>query len=555
MNYLTCLDSDESNLWIFNTEIAPPLLYYSYIPIAILLLIIGILIFLKNKKSTINIIFFLISLNFVLIILNEIIQWIAIPLNVINFSWQMVILLESFLYILYIYLVYVFVNNKDFEFKHKLILFLLFLPIIIFLPTHLNISNMDVYECNGKYGILIFYNYFLQFLSIVTITFIYIRKNKSLINNDLNKKRIKSLTMGTLFFLVAYSLLAFYSDITLFYEINLFGPLAKLIFLLFLAYLIIKFNTFKIKILTPQVLVWLLIFLNFSILFIQEISYIKIIVSITILISIIIGWVLIVSVKKIEKQRIELDIANDQQTNLLHFITHQIKAYLTKSRNIYSALLESDYVKVDPETKKYVEIGFESDTKGVETVQNILHASDLKKGVIEFQKIEFDMLKLLKNTVENLKQNAEMKGLKIIEHYQEDNFIFSGDELRIGEVFKNLIDNSIRYTQEGNITISLSKHKNIKNNNVTKIIGKNKNPNLNYIRFIIKDTGIGLDEHDKKVLFRQGGKGKDSSAYNIDSTGYGLFIVKSIIVEHDGKISVQSAGRDRGTTFTIDFPA
>ena len=59
---------------------------------------------------------------------------------------------------------------------------------------------------------------------------------------------------------------------------------------------------------------------------------------------------------------------------------------------------------------------------------------------------------------------------------------------------------------------------------------------------------------DKKALFTEGGRGKDSLATNVDSTGYGLYIAKQIVLEHKGAIWAESEGRDKGSEFIVELP-
>ncbi len=111
-----------------------------------------------------------------------------------------------------------------------------------------------------------------------------------------------------------------------------------------------------------------------------------------------------------------------------------------------------------------------------------------------------------------------------------------GDKDQIGKhVIRNLIDNSIKYTLKGNITVGLKK-------------------NAGKILFYTKDTGIGITDEDRPKLFTEGGRGKDSNKVNVVSTGFGLYIAKSIVLEHKGRIWVESEGKDKGSQFYVEFP-
>ena len=103
-------------------------------------------------------------------------------------------------------------------------------------------------------------------------------------------------------------------------------------------------------------------------------------------------------------------------------------------------------------------------------------------------------------------------------------------------MFRNLIDNSVNYTPSGSIDVSLKKENN-------KFI------------FAVKDTGIGINDEDKKRLFTEGGHGKDSQKVNVHSTGYGLYIAKNIVEAHGGTIRAEADGASKGSTFIVEFPA
>jgi signal transduction histidine kinase len=110
------------------------------------------------------------------------------------------------------------------------------------------------------------------------------------------------------------------------------------------------------------------------------------------------------------------------------------------------------------------------------------------------------------------------------------------DETQITQVFKNLIDNSFRYTPSGKINVSVKVDSNTKK-----------------ILFVISDTGVGLSPEDQKKLFTEGGKGEESIKINTNSTGYGLYIVKKIVESHHGRIWAESLGRGQGSKFSVEL--
>ena len=232
----------------------------------------------------------------------------------------------------------------------------------------------------------------------------------------------------------------------------------------------------------------------------------------------------------------EIKRANEQQIVLIHFITHQIKGFVAKSRNIFSMLLEGDYGKVPETMKPMIEEGFKSDTKGANTIQDILNAANIKSGKVTYANAPYDLKELTEEIINDLKPAADAKGLTLTLTEGNGSFATSGDRAQMVNALKNLVDNSIKYTPSGSVAVSLEKKEEM-------------------FRLKIQDTGVGITAEDMAHLFTEGGHGKESQKINVDSTGFGLFIVKNIIEAHHGNVWVESEGAGKGSTFIVELPA
>ena len=232
-----------------------------------------------------------------------------------------------------------------------------------------------------------------------------------------------------------------------------------------------------------------------------------------------------------------LEAANAQQERLLHFISHEIKGFLTKGQNAFAGIVEGDYGEVSTPVKELAEAALGEMRKGVSTVMDILDAANLKKGTISFNKKPVDLKACLLQIREEARSAAEAKGLALETNIDENAMytVFGDEEKLCRHVLRNLIDNSIRYTPSGAITASLSRMEKM-------------------IRVSVQDTGIGITPEDMQRLFTEGGHGKDSIKTNVDSTGYGLFVAKQVVEAHGGTISAHSDGPGKGSTFTVDLP-
>ena len=234
----------------------------------------------------------------------------------------------------------------------------------------------------------------------------------------------------------------------------------------------------------------------------------------------------------------ELEAANARQENLIHFISHEVKGYMAKSEAGFASIVEGDYGAVPASLKTMAAAALADMRKGVETVMEILSAGNFKKGTVSFAHEPFDVRAEVLKVIAGLQASADEKHLKI--ECQADgsgNYMAVGDASQMGKhVFQNLIDNAIKYTPQGSVQVGLSRK------------GKN-------ILFAVKDSGVGITDEDKVRLFTEGGRGKDSIKVNAHSTGYGLFIAKSIVEGHQGRIWAESEGAGKGSTFFVELPA
>ncbi len=239
----------------------------------------------------------------------------------------------------------------------------------------------------------------------------------------------------------------------------------------------------------------------------------------------------------------ELQDANESLTNLLrqreslvHLVTHKVKGSFTRSKYIFAEMLDGTLGEISPLLKNFAEKGLESDNQGIETVDLVLNAANLQTGTVKYDMQEMDFKKIVEEIIADKKPVAETKGLKFEANIQEGNYSTLGDVFWLKEVVHNLVDNSIKYTKEGNMKISLSD-------------GNGK------ILFTVKDTGVGITDEDKANLFKEGGRGKDSVKINVDSTGYGLYTVKLIVEAHKGRVWADSDGAGKGSTFSVELNA
>jgi signal transduction histidine kinase len=350
------------------------------------------------------------------------------------------------------------------------------------------------------------------------------------------RKQVALVGIALLLFLTLFASTEYISSVTGIYEVNLYSLFILPVFLVMIIFSITNLKIFAFRTFGTQLLIYvLLVMVGSQFFFLQSTTY-RALTLITFTLSLFLGSVLVRNIHREEQLALELEIANEGQSQLIHFINHQIKGFLGKARIVFSELLvEPEYGPITEPAKKYIAQG-ESFTKdGVDFVQQILRASNIEKGTFVYDMQPFDMKEVVEKESESKKASAEDKGLQYSVDINEGDYHTKGDVNQIREAVKNLIDNAINYTPKGSIHIQLERSDN-------KIILK------------VIDTGLGISDELKPKLFTKGGRDKDSIKINVNSTGFGLSIVKNIVDAHKGRVWAESPGVGKGSTFYLELP-
>lgn len=322
-----------------------------------------------------------------------------------------------------------------------------------------------------------------------------------------------------------------------------FGSVFVFPFVAFAAYAVLRERFFSIKVATTATLVFILAIVSFGeIIFSNSLVLILFRTSIFILV-LVYGINLIRSVlreveqrERIQKLAEELAATNRRQESLMHFVSHEVKNFLAKDINVFSLLQEGEFGVIPDTAKTIISRALLQAQDGSRSVKDILKASNQKTGTVTYKNETFDLKQAVSELVEKLRPIATEKGLVLNLSMSDGSYGLKGDKDELADhVFRNLIENAINYTPSGSIEVSLRQEQ-----------GK--------LIFAVKDSGIGITEEDKRHLFTEGGRGKDSVKVNVHSTGYGLFIAKNIVEAHRGVISAASEGAGKGSTFKVELP-
>lgn len=234
----------------------------------------------------------------------------------------------------------------------------------------------------------------------------------------------------------------------------------------------------------------------------------------------------------LEDMTIEKQIQQIRET-FTHMVVHELRAPLTSMKGA-SELVKSGKLKKEEEFKMLQLIHDSTETM-LGQIADLLDASKIEAGKFEIMKDIGDLNGLISERVEVFKTVAASKNVVLDAKLDTTIPQFAFDRERIAQVLNNLISNSLKYTHaSGKVQVSSKLETNV-------------------IKISVSDNGIGIPQAKQALLFKkysQAGQG----GFKSGTTGLGLYIAKSIVESHGGKINLQSK-EGEGTTVSFTIPA
>ncbi len=154
-------------------------------------------------------------------------------------------------------------------------------------------------------------------------------------------------------------------------------------------------------------------------------------------------------------------------------------------------------------------------------LNDLIDISMIESGEMRMSFRYFDLMEYLKNLIEELQPMVADKNISLILHPCRENLQIFGDKNKLRQVFINLIQNAIKYTEEGSVEVIVEEE-------------------AKSAKVIIRDTGIGIPEEDLQRIFERFYRVDKARSRSVGGTGLGLAIVKHILDAHSAKVEVKS---------------
>lgn len=528
--------------------------YYSHLlPTALALFLSGYAL-VKTRFSKLAVTFFSFTFGFSLWLLGSLVNWVSPNYYYVYFAWSWLDYVNIVFFALGAYFFGVLAREQITNWE-KAILVGVCVPVFILTVMGGSLLEFNHPVCEAiENQTLTIYKLVAE---AVAIGLMFFSLFKIWAKSDNKKKmRLSIVFFAISAFFIVFSSTEYVATVTDIYETSLYGLFVLPLFLIIMVFAITNLGVFQFRLLGTQVLAYALIIMAGSqFLFLQD-SAESTLSLVTLGMSILLGILLLQNAKKeadvrerVEKLAVQLQGANTglaeantrlreldkQKTEFISFATHQLRSPLTSMVGRASMMLEGDFGPISDKVKESVQTILTSTKTLISLVENYLNVSRMELGTMKYDFKPIDFKELLDEVVREQKTNIEAKGLKLNVSVSGNSFPIKADVDKFKQVIVNTIDNSVKYTPQGSITLSLEKK------------GKN-------IRFVVSDTGVGINPKTMPKLFQKFSRADNASDANIHGTGLGLFIAKEILTAHSGHMWAESEGEGKGSQFYIELP-
>ncbi len=471
-----------------------------------------------------------------------------------DFWWRFAHVGVAFIPVIFLHFVYSFLEEKK---PKALASFYALAFLFVFLAVFSDalIANMRLvfgeFYYDSPPGILYpFFTLYFFGLTIYSHYLLYRGYRKTLGDSEqdiVRKARIRyffiamvtSFAGGGLSFLPVYGL-----------DVYPLGNFTVTVYPIIVGYAILRLRLFDIRVVTAQglvLLLWLFVGLRLALSFGQKEFLLNGLFFGAVLL---LGIFLVRSVgkevegrEKIERLAADLRKANEKlkelderKSEFLSLASHQLRTPLTAIKGYASMLLEGSFGAVGETLRKPLDTILQSSNRLVVIIEDFLTISRIEQNRLVYNFEVADLKGLVENIVDDFKKAAKEKDLTLSFSTEgEGEYAARIDTGKITQIVSNILDNAIKYTTEGSVSVTLSKIDRA-------------------ARIAVKDTGVGMDDAAKNKIFQKFSRADGAEKTSASGTGLGLYIAKILIAAHKGRIWAESEGKGKGSVFYVELP-
>ena len=241
---------------------------------------------------------------------------------------------------------------------------------------------------------------------------------------------------------------------------------------------------------------------------------------------------------ELAQAKIAAEVANESKSAFMANISHELR---TPMNGIVGGLELLRRQPLGPEAEQYVSVLEGCSTTLSGFIGDLLDFSQIEEGQMVLEAMDFDLRKTVSSVVDLLAPRARVKGLELdIRYAAEAPPRLRGDAGRLRQVLINLVDNAIKFSERGKVRVEVER--------MAKGTGKPV-----WLRFLVRDSGIGIEEGLRAKLFQAFSQADESSTRRFGGSGLGLAIAHHIVDLAGGRLDFESRPGE-GSTFFFTMP-
>ena len=242
------------------------------------------------------------------------------------------------------------------------------------------------------------------------------------------------------------------------------------------------------------------------------------------------------AIDELTKAKTQLETSLKIKEQFLANMSHEIRTPMNAIIGFTNLMLNTP---LSSDQKQYIDAVKTSGENLLVIINDILDFSKLQSGKVSFEQIDFKLSQVISTVTDLMLPKSVEKNIKLstlIDESIYDDLI--GDPIRLNQVLLNLIGNSIKFTERGEIKLSIN------------LLSENKE--IVELKFSIIDTGIGIPENKLTSIFDEFTQADSNTTRKYGGSGLGLTIVKQLVETQGGKVSVESKEK-QGSTFSVNL--
>lgn len=239
--------------------------------------------------------------------------------------------------------------------------------------------------------------------------------------------------------------------------------------------------------------------------------------------------------KRTEKLVNEYKNLDEAKTMFLNIASHQLRTPLSAMKGYLSMILDGNYPR--EKEKEFIKTIYRSNEREIELVNDLLDLNKLQTGKLQFNfRDDVQLEDIIEEIINEFQAEAQHKGLYLVFNKPKQPLPkITADPQKLRQVILNLIDNALKYTSKGGVTVNLK-------------------PCPSSIQISVQDTGMGMMSQEKEKLFQLFSRSEEATSVYPSGIGIGLYLSSEIVKVHKGKIWAESPGKGKGSTFYVELP-